>query len=1180
MIPDTVAPVGDATFLQTFNGGQDRYQISTRFREDGHTGIDVANGRGGGEVRAIAAGRVVRKQESTDKTGWGYMVRIEHLLPSGLRIYSQYAHMEVGSLLVDEEDWVFAGQPIGEVGNTGRVSGVTGLHLHFEVKIINSDGCGYLPSSLCSSDTFANYLDPSVFLGTTPRLRIDSVEPLPVVSEEEQQLTVRGVGLRPSLRALVTLPDRTTVTVGATAITINSASDALVRVRLLDEGTYALRFEDPNGGQSNLVSVRVHPSIHASGRLFVDVFDGDDVMRVTVNESLVGTVNYFGKETFELSSYLRVGLPNVVGLELVNGVDGGWTYGFDIRGGSPAVHRACGTIGTLGCDSNNLTRGIVFRDTYSIVWGGVAGISTPTPHFTMSSGGLTTTDNVPLQLQADPSGPVSVTFADTSDPGQGVPILGRHWMIDGVGEIPYQASITHAFAAGSTTLVTLRIDIPGGSPSTSGTVVVQQPLATEPPVLSGLRNTGLSPEGSVDNHWTLHSGPTCPTGSCQVLSAPNAGNDAVSKWIRPIGGTPAVDPAGQYVFRLTFSLTDVEAQTAIITGRWATDDTGTDVLINGVSTGQRTTQTFIYSPFVVGGGFRPGLNTLDFVVANQDCASCPLNPVALRVEVVGRAISTASLPTLTQLPNTGTGGSGQPEPYYALVSGPTCPVGVCQPYASSGDAVSSFILPVNATTHLGGQYIYRLGFVVSEAEAAVARVSGRWIVDDVGVDILLNGVSTGFHTEQFGTFSQFIIASGFRPGVNTLDFVTENQNCGACVGNPTALRVELRGGPRVGALPTLFHQNSTPGVIFGQAVVDSTGALYVVRQMFGVSCGFGFCGSALQKIVPGNPTAGWIAQAEGDVLAPRRLALGPADRVYFQAVRNKLFAFESNGQMSIGWPITFNDDSNSWFNSNTMIDMPTGQVFGGLNTFGACFNSCFQYFTAVTASGQPLWSAKGLSLGNLFLGPERAIYRVGPALFERFDRETGGGATPGVDPVPVCQAVLSGEPFRGAVVHDNSAVFTSSGQVLTSHTPDCGSHIVFTNPDVSRQNLAPMTVLADTVVASDTAAGQPPTGLNNDLLGIRLNGDHWRNTQVSPNWDVGSPVRGIYGNIVYLFGFDRDEFGIAKLFGVDVQLGAVVKAIDTIGVCSQPSSCGVAVGPDGAVYIHDLNSPPRIFKVQ
>lgn len=152
-------PVGDATVRPTWDPhNSNGYQITQGYNNaDHHTGIDLANGYASGEVRAIANGVIVWKQEQD--TGWGYMIRISH----GDSIYSQYAHMKPGSLSVNQNQEICKGQVIGHVGNTGYS---TNPHLHLEIKTINENGCGYIPRSYCSSSSndIANYFDPLQFI--------------------------------------------------------------------------------------------------------------------------------------------------------------------------------------------------------------------------------------------------------------------------------------------------------------------------------------------------------------------------------------------------------------------------------------------------------------------------------------------------------------------------------------------------------------------------------------------------------------------------------------------------------------------------------------------------------------------------------------------------------------------------------------------------------------------------------------------------------------------------------------------------------------------------------------------------------------------------------------------------------------------------------------------------------
>jgi len=136
-----------------------------------HFGVDLANGRGGYEVRSVASGVVVvadasarikvtkrvkvktpvvkdgkkttvtttkKKTSWKWRTGWGNHVVVRHRLPSGETIFSLYAHLMSKSVTVKVGDVVAAAQPLGKVGRTGRASS---SHLHLEMrKTIPAEG--------------------------------------------------------------------------------------------------------------------------------------------------------------------------------------------------------------------------------------------------------------------------------------------------------------------------------------------------------------------------------------------------------------------------------------------------------------------------------------------------------------------------------------------------------------------------------------------------------------------------------------------------------------------------------------------------------------------------------------------------------------------------------------------------------------------------------------------------------------------------------------------------------------------------------------------------------------------------------------------------------------------------------------------------------------------------------
>ena len=167
-----------------------------------------------------------------------------------------------------------------------------------------------------------------------------------------------------------------------------------------------------------------------------------------------------------------------------------------------------------------------------------------------------------------------------------------------------------------------------------------------------LFNTGLTGEGSVDPNYQLISGPTCPLPPCAAFVTVDDAfpigprwmvNSATSKWIEPLSGTTDIHPAGTYIYRTTFDLTGLDPLTASISGGWAVDDGGPNILINNIPTGQINTTGFgAFTPFMITSGFLLGINTLDFVVTNAVQAT--FNPTGLRVEMTGTADPKAPTP--------------------------------------------------------------------------------------------------------------------------------------------------------------------------------------------------------------------------------------------------------------------------------------------------------------------------------------------------------------------------------------------------------------------------------------------------------------------------------------------------------------------------------------------------------
>jgi hypothetical protein len=94
-----------------------------------------------------------------------------------------------------------------------------------------------------------------------------------------------------------------------------------------------------------------------------------------------------------------------------------------------------------------------------------------------------------------------------------------------------------------------------------------------------------------------------------------------------------------------------------------------------------------------------------------------------------------------------------------------------------------------------GNYYFRTTFVLpDDVDPATARITGFWSSDNAGVDILLNGVSTGnqiafgaYPNFSFQALHAFSIIGGGHKGLNTLDFLVNNAPNPCC--NATGLRV-------------------------------------------------------------------------------------------------------------------------------------------------------------------------------------------------------------------------------------------------------------------------------------------------------------------------------------------------------------------------------------------------------
>lgn len=132
--PDVIAPTytGKPSYTDEPTDGTLQWpcancQITQGFH-NGHLALDIQT-RGGGPIYAAEDGVVI-----TAETGWnggyGNLMKIDH----GNGLVTLYGHNK--EFYVEVGDTVTRGQKIAWMGNTGRVHGPTGIHVHFEV-IVN-----------------------------------------------------------------------------------------------------------------------------------------------------------------------------------------------------------------------------------------------------------------------------------------------------------------------------------------------------------------------------------------------------------------------------------------------------------------------------------------------------------------------------------------------------------------------------------------------------------------------------------------------------------------------------------------------------------------------------------------------------------------------------------------------------------------------------------------------------------------------------------------------------------------------------------------------------------------------------------------------------------------------------------------------------------------------------------
>jgi hypothetical protein len=185
-----------------------------------------------------------------------------------------------------------------------------------------------------------------------------------------------------------------------------------------------------------------------------------------------------------------------------------------------------------------------------------------------------------------------------------------------------------------------------------GSLLVCGPVSAM--VIPGLYDTGQGAAGSIDPNYLLTSAPVGVAPAAVIIdqsTLPGSWYDSAG-WIGvndddagTSSPTPS-DPAGLYIFRLTFDLTGFDLSSVLITGNWATDNSGV-IYVNGGATDQTSAGFGSLTGLSLDAtdGLVAGLNTLAFHVTNLTGGSSG-NPMGLLVEDLagtGRSVPEPSI---------------------------------------------------------------------------------------------------------------------------------------------------------------------------------------------------------------------------------------------------------------------------------------------------------------------------------------------------------------------------------------------------------------------------------------------------------------------------------------------------------------------------------------------------------
>lgn len=163
-----------------------------------HTGEDW-NGRRGGDtdlgdpIYAISNGKVA---DFGHYPVWGNIVLVEHALPDGSRVWSQYAHLD--KIMVRQKGQkVERGQQIGTMGKGDKNRYIA--HLHFEIRKNKLPIDNWSPMVSDRNAVLANYYSPTQFIKSHRPQKLGkelaALQPAQIVIDPQLTTPQAGVGV-------------------------------------------------------------------------------------------------------------------------------------------------------------------------------------------------------------------------------------------------------------------------------------------------------------------------------------------------------------------------------------------------------------------------------------------------------------------------------------------------------------------------------------------------------------------------------------------------------------------------------------------------------------------------------------------------------------------------------------------------------------------------------------------------------------------------------------------------------------------------------------------------------------------------------------------------------------------------------------------------------------------------